>query len=297
MALGVILDAVTKRLALAMLEPGLTHRALGGLLQLTLGFNPGIAFGLQLGGASRAVFTVLALGVLVAVIALYHATPPAKTGRLAAIALMSAGAAGNLADRVRNPHGVVDFLGPYDLGFMRWPIFNLADCWVVIGTLGLALSLWLERRRHSDWNAHVVAKYGDGDGNAATRSGTSFWVARTHPGAASRPLRVAVAGPYSAPTEAGRQHNLDALHAAATAVAARGHVPVIGVDAALPQIGTLPEADRYEAIMRISLDLVDGCDALLLVAESPGANRERDLVLGKGLPVYRHIDELPRAPL
>ena len=148
MALGVILDAVTKRLALAMLEPGITHRALGGLLQLTLGFNPGIAFGLQLGGASRAVFTVLALGVLVAVIALYHATPPRRPC-LAAIAFMSAGAAGNPPTGCAI-HGVVDFPGPYDLGFMRWPIFNPADCWVVIGTLGLALPLWLERRWHSD---------------------------------------------------------------------------------------------------------------------------------------------------
>jgi signal peptidase II len=285
-ALGVVLDSVTKRLALATLEPGVTRRALGGLLQLTLGFNPGIAFGLHLGGASRLVFTLLALGVLAAVIALYHATAASKTGRLCAIALMCAGAAGNLADRVRNPHGVVDFLGPYDLGFMRWPIFNLADCWVVIGTLGLALSLWLERRRHPDWQAYVAATH-SGDG--------ATFPSATNLGTASRPLRVAVAGPYSAPTEAARQHNLDLLHAAAAAVAARGHVPVIGVEAALPQVGALPESERYEAIMRISLDLVDGCDALLLLAESPGANRERDLVLGKGLPVYRQIDELPVA--
>jgi signal peptidase II len=264
-----VLDAVTKRLALAMLEPGVTQRALGGLLQLTLGFNPGIAFGLHLGGASRVVFTVLALAVLAAVIALYHATPLSKPGRCVAIALMCAGAAGNLADRMRNPNGVVDFLGPYDLGFMRWPIFNLADCWVVIGTLGLALSLWLERRHHP------------------------------HPAAAraTRPLRIAVAGPYSAPTEAGRQRNLDAMHAAAAEVSDRGHVAVIGVDAALPLIGTLPESERDDAIMKISLELVDGCDAVLLIGESPGANRERDLVLAKGLPVYRHLDEVPRARL
>ena len=138
-------------------------------------------------------------------------------------------------------------------------------------------------------NAHVVAKYGDGDGNAAARSGTSF-------GSCKHRGRCGLRSPaYWRRPRRGSTTWRPVF--AATAVAARGHVPVIGVDAALPQIGTLPEAERYEAIMRISLELVDGCDALLLVAESPGANRERDLVLGKGLPVYRHIDELPHAPL
>jgi hypothetical protein len=34
---------------------------------------------------------------------------------------------------------------------------------------------------------------------------------------------------------------------------------------------------------------------LLLIAESPGALRERDLVLAKGLPVYYSDDEIPGA--
>jgi len=123
-----------------------TRRLFGGLLQLTLGFNPGIAFGLSLGGASRFVFTVVGLGVLAAAVLLYYATPPSRQARLVCIALMCAGAAGNLLDRFRHAPGVVDFLGPYDLGFMRWPIFNLADVWVVLGTLGLAISLAVERR-------------------------------------------------------------------------------------------------------------------------------------------------------
>ncbi len=44
--------------------------------------------------------------------------------------------------------------------------------------------------------------------------------------------------------------------------------------------------------MDISMAVIDHCEALLLLAESPGANRERDLVLRKGLPVFTHIDDI-----
>jgi hypothetical protein len=50
---------------------------------------------------------------------------------------------------------------------------------------------------------------------------------------------------------------------------------------------------QYEAIMTISLALVDKCDAILMIGESAGANRERDLVKEKGLPVYTYISEIP----
>lgn len=106
-------------------------------------------------------------------------------------------------------------------------------------------------------------------------------------------MLIAVAGPYSAPTPEQRQRNLDAMNDAAAAVYRRGHVPVIGVNAALPVLDALDSEDEYEVIMTISLGVVGQCDALLLIGESPGANRERDLILSKGRPVYRSVDEIP----
>ena len=77
-------------------------------------------------------------------------------------------------------------------------------------------------------------------------------------------MLIAVAGPYSAETAEQRKHNLEALNKAAAAVMKRGHVPVVGVNAALPVLEWLePEVDRYEAIMAISLALVEKCDAIL----------------------------------
>ena len=103
---------------------------------------------------------------------------------------------------------------------------------------------------------------------------------------------IGVAGPYSADTSEQRQKNLDAINTAAARLLELGHIPIVGVNAALPIVEKTNIADKYKAIMDISLTVIDKCDALLLIAESRGANMERDLVLSKGLPVYRSIKEI-----
>lgn len=103
---------------------------------------------------------------------------------------------------------------------------------------------------------------------------------------------IGIAGPYSADTEEKKQENLDALNIAAARLLELGHVPLIGVNAALPVVAKSIVVDQYKAIMDISLAVIDTCEGLLLLAESPGANRERDLILSKGLPVYYNIEEV-----
>lgn len=103
---------------------------------------------------------------------------------------------------------------------------------------------------------------------------------------------IGVAGPYSAASETERQHNLDKMNSAAARLLELGHIPLIGMNAALPVVNMTSAVDRYRSIMDISLAVIDKCEGLLLLAESPGANRERDLVLAKGLPVFTSIDEI-----
>lgn len=103
---------------------------------------------------------------------------------------------------------------------------------------------------------------------------------------------IGVAGPYSADTAEQRQLNLDAMNKAAATLLELGHIPVIGMNAALPVIEQANVTDKYTRIMGISLAVIGACDALLLLAESPGANKERDLILSKGKPVFKSIDEL-----
>lgn len=104
---------------------------------------------------------------------------------------------------------------------------------------------------------------------------------------------IGVAGTYSAPTAEQRQRNLDAMNQAAARLLEKGYIPLIGVNAALPVVEKANLDDPYEGIMRISMAVIDQCDALLLLAESPGANRERDHILSKGLPVYYSLEEVP----
>lgn len=102
---------------------------------------------------------------------------------------------------------------------------------------------------------------------------------------------VGIAGPYSAPTVEQRAINLHTLNTVAARVLELGHVPLIGINAALPIIEVYSGDNPYEHIMNISLAVINACEALILIAESPGANRERDLILAKGLPVYYSIEE------
>jgi signal peptidase II len=137
---GVVLDQWTKQWALNTLQLAETQRAWGGLLILTLSFNKGAAFGLHLGEASRAVFIVFIVLTVSWLTIVYHRSH-AGWLRRAGLALVCAGALGNLIDRLTSDAGVVDFLGPYDLGFMLWPIFNVADIWVVLGIAALFVSM------------------------------------------------------------------------------------------------------------------------------------------------------------
>src|SRR5688500_6978248 len=104
---------------------------------------------------------------------------------------------------------------------------------------------------------------------------------------------LGIAGPYSADTEEQQQKNLDAMNAAAARLLEKGYIPLRGSNAASPVVKQTSGIDKYKAMMDISRASIDSCEGLLLLAESPGANRERDLVLGKGLPVFYAIEEVP----
>jgi Domain of unknown function (DUF4406) len=103
---------------------------------------------------------------------------------------------------------------------------------------------------------------------------------------------IGVAGPYSADTEEQQQLNLDAMNEAAAKLLELGHIPIIGMNAALPVLKKSNVANKYKCIMDISLAVIDNCEALLILAESPGANKERDLMISKGKPVFNSIDEI-----
>ena len=147
-ALAVVLvDVVTKALALAFLWPRyVPHDVLGDTVRLTLAYNPGIAFGIPVGGPSRVILASLALLILVVLARLYRATPPGHAWRALALGLVCGGAVGNLIDRLRSPDGVIDFID-IGVGDVRFWTFNVADLGVTAGAVLLAWVLWSEERK------------------------------------------------------------------------------------------------------------------------------------------------------
>jgi ADP-ribose pyrophosphatase len=105
-----------------------------------------------------------------------------------------------------------------------------------------------------------------------------------------------VAGPYAsgAPDPETCASNLRAMNEAALAVFRRGHVPVIGVNLALPVIAAAGE-DHYDEIMLpLSLALAERCDAVMRIGgSSAGGDAEVARFRERGLPVFHDVDEIP----
>jgi signal peptidase II len=139
------LDLVTKRWALEALASERSE-IVGGLIPLTLAFNKGAAFGIRLGDDSRWFFVPVTLVALALLAALFRQAHDRDLLRIVSISLVVSGAIGNLYDRLRWSRGVVDFIGPIDLGLWDFPIFNVADMAITCGAILLALSFWLEER-------------------------------------------------------------------------------------------------------------------------------------------------------
>jgi signal peptidase II len=146
----IAIDLITKLLAERYLLPRyVPHRIIGDVVRFTLAYNPGAAFSMSLGENSRYIFGAFALIALFVLWRLYRLSGPAKRAgdrlRILALGLAWGGAAGNLIDRIRSPHGVVDFI---DVGVNSWRFwtFNVADSAVTVGALVLAWSLSREDR-------------------------------------------------------------------------------------------------------------------------------------------------------
>src|SRR5256714_3513287 len=138
-------DLVTKLLAESLLARHLPVQVIGEYVQLRLVYNQCAAFGLCLGAYSRWIFFALAIAALFVLRSMVRSTRPGERFRLGALALVCAGAVGNVVDRLRSAQGVVDFVD-VGVGSTRWPTFNVADSAITVGAIALAVSLWPEGR-------------------------------------------------------------------------------------------------------------------------------------------------------
>jgi signal peptidase II len=152
-AVVVAIDFTTKWLVVQNLAHHVPVRVFGEFARLFLTYNPGAAFGMHVGDASRWVFGILSTIITVALIRWYRQTP--ADARLIRIALpiVVGGALGNLIDRIRLREGVVDFID-IGIGATRFWVFNVADAAVTVGAVLLILAMW---RQDDDSRQHAAA--------------------------------------------------------------------------------------------------------------------------------------------
>ena len=155
----VALDQWTKALAIAADAAGsLPSKSILGIFHISLlpGGNKGGMWGLFEGQTWLFILVMVAfLALLVVMVWKKWVTKKFEWVCLAAIA---GGGIGNMIDRIFRGY-VVDM---FDLLFMSYPIFNLADCFVVVGAiLGAVYYLWLYEKYDKKEKPHAD----DADGN------------------------------------------------------------------------------------------------------------------------------------
>lgn len=146
LSIALVLDVVSKAWAERALSPYQPVPIIGDIFRLTLGYNTGVAFGMFANGG---LWPLIVTGFIIVGLviwftrALYIGQFPLQAGW--PIGLLLGGAIGNFADRLFDGR-VTDFL---DVGWgaTRWPAFNLADSFILIGVVLLMLFTF-DRGKH-----------------------------------------------------------------------------------------------------------------------------------------------------
>lgn len=136
-----IIDQLWKSAIVKWMEVGQTIPLWEGVFHITSLRNKGAAFGILQG--QRWFFIIVTLIVVLGII-YYFQTEGRKNRRISfALSLLLGGALGNFFDRLIRGE-VVDSL---DFRLIDYPIFNLADVFIVSGVALMILDMWLETRK------------------------------------------------------------------------------------------------------------------------------------------------------
>ena len=129
-------------------EPLELYRVSSLTLSIVRELNTGMAFGLLQDAPTAPFWLAIARALALAFVLWFAARTPARAWvRRIALGLLGAGAAGNLADNLFEPHHAVRDFILFTGRDWSLPAFNLADVWV---TVGATMLIWriLRRPRH-----------------------------------------------------------------------------------------------------------------------------------------------------
>lgn len=125
---AIVLDIITKYIAVTVFKIN-ELEIIKDVLYFTYVENRGAAFGIL--KDQRILFLTITILVVGAVIFYIIYKKPQNKLLLTSLGMISGGGIGNLIDRIRLSY-VVDFI---DVRIINYPVFNVADCFVVIGAI------------------------------------------------------------------------------------------------------------------------------------------------------------------
>ena len=132
-AVLVAIDQISKFLTVKFLRPIESIEVIKGIFSLTYVENRGAAFGILQN--ARWIFIIATIIAIICMVVYKIKYKPTEKTVNIALCLVLSGAVGNMIDRIM--HGfVVDML---EVTFIDYPVFNVADCFVVIGAILLAI--------------------------------------------------------------------------------------------------------------------------------------------------------------
>ena len=154
-----ILDQITKWIVKLRMDLGDTIPVIGQFFHITSHRNKGAAFGILQG---QTVFFLIVTVVFLAGIIwyLYKTYKAGEKWTPFALSLMLGGAIGNFLDRLIYGE-VVDFLQfHFDFGFFDYdfPIFNVADSGIVVGTILILIITLVATKREAQQEAQQEAQ-------------------------------------------------------------------------------------------------------------------------------------------
>lgn len=142
----VIFDQIAKFYISKLLPLGQSYPS-QGLIRFTHVTNTGASFGLFNGQSTiLAISSILIIILILGIIILNSIT--SKTSIIAA-GLIIGGALGNLIDRLRLGY-IIDFIDVKLWDNFHWPVFNIADSSIVIGTFLFVLYFYISYRKSQD---------------------------------------------------------------------------------------------------------------------------------------------------
>jgi len=147
----IILDQITKLLIVRKLGMNDAITVIDNFFDIVHARNQGAAFGILRDSSIRLPFLIsVSLVAVFVVFILYRKLRPDQKLAAASLALVLAGAVGNLIDRARLGE-VIDFLSVHWYQH-AWPAFNVADSAICIGVALMAIDMYREekKKRHQD---------------------------------------------------------------------------------------------------------------------------------------------------